>query len=126
MLGLFIRVLVLSGFFVGIGSVAHAETTEWFSGKEQRTVQKRLRDKLLMRIECRDTNRVGLDVSEFEYRVTYTDNPEKIKVRWVVGNLYGPFREQSKRDGSKLISYDSFRRKKSGLKVHCAVWHKKK
>ena len=52
-------------------------------------------------------------------------NPEKIKIRWAVGNLYGPFREMSKRDGSRLISYDSFRRK-SGLKVHCAVWHKKK
>ena len=118
-------VVVLSGLFICIGSLAHAETTEWFSGKDRRTVEKRLWDKLLMRIECRDTNRVGLNVTDFEYRVTYTDNPKKIKIRWAVGSLYGPFRERSKRDGSKLISYDSFRRKKSGLKVHCAVWHKK-
>lgn len=120
-----VLVLALSGLVLGTGSLAHAETTEWFSGKERRAVEKRLWDKLLMRIECRDTKRVGLNVTEFEYRVTYTDNPEKIKIRWAVGNLYGPFREMSKRDGSRLISYDSFRRK-SGLKVHCAVWHKKK
>lgn len=126
MLGRTVFFLVLAGLFIGTGSVARAETTEWFSGKDQRVVQKRLHDKLLMRIECRDTNRVGLNVTDFEYRVTYTDNPEKIRVRWAVGSLYGPFREQSKRDGSKLISYDSFRRKKSGLLVHCAVWHKKK
>ncbi len=118
--------LVVAGLVIGSGTVASAETTEWFSGKEQRVVQKRLKDKLLMRIECRDTNVVGLNVADFEYRVTYKENPENIKVRWAVGSLYGPFREQSLKDGSKLISYDSFRRKKSGLKIHCAVWHKKK
>lgn len=109
---------------VSLGSMAHAETTEWFSGKDRRVIEKLLRDKLLMKIQCRDTHRIGLNVADFEYRAIYTDNPKKIKIRWAIGNHYGPYRVKSERDGYKLVSYESFRRKKSGLKIHCAVWHK--
>lgn len=125
MSGRCIQLLALSGLFLGMGSVAFAETTEWFVGRDQYKIEKRLKGKVPHRIECRDTNRAGLNVADFEYRVSYSDNPNEIKYFWAIGSAFGPQRERAKREGYDMVSYESFRRKKSGLKVHCAVWQKK-
>ncbi|WP_394688188.1 hypothetical protein [Hoeflea sp.] len=117
--------ILLCGLFIGSGSAAYAEQTEWFEGRQQYAVEKRLKGKLLNRIECRDTGRLGLDVADFEYRVSYSDNPDGIKYFWAIGSAFGPQRERAKRQGYEMVSYENFLRKQSGLKVHCAVWHKK-
>ena len=105
---------------------ASAKTSDWFYGRDLSAMKKIVGKDLLTKIECRDTPKKGVSFADFEYRVTYVKNPNKIRFRWAVGNRYGPNRERAKRDGYKLVSYNYFVRAKSKLKYHCAVWHKKR
>jgi len=125
MSGISIKTVLVTVLALGIAAPALATTTDWISGRDFSTIKRAVGNKLLTKIECRDTGKKGGQVADYEYRVTYVNNPGKIRYRWAIGNQYGPYRARAKKDGYKQVSYSSFRRKTSGLKVHCAVWHKK-
>lgn len=97
---------ILMSVIVGAGLVssAAATTSEWFYGKDRAAAIKAVGKGLLTKIECRDTGRKGLDVADFQYRITYVDNPDEIKILWAIGNAYGPYRERAKREGYKQVS----------------------
>ncbi len=103
---------------------AYAAKTEWFKGKERYEIEKRLKGKLLLEIECRDGKAPGLHLAQDEFRVTYSDNTPKTKFLWAIGSLYGPYKKRAEKNGYKLVSFNQFVRP-SGLKIRCAVWHKK-
>lgn len=115
---------------VSFGTVS-AETTGWFVGSEGVKVRKILsapfitkNNIVIQKVECRDTGKIDYDLSDFEYRVTYSENKKGVEQIWALGAAYGPYRLEAERDGFKLVSYSSFVRKKSGIRFHCAIWHK--
>ena len=103
---------------------AHAAKTGWFKGKERYEIEKRLKGKLLLEIECRDGRAPGLHLAKDEFRVTYSDNPSNTKFLWAIGNVFGAYKKRAEKRGFKLVSYNQYVRA-SGLKIPCAVWHKK-
>ncbi|MEM7216596.1 MAG: hypothetical protein AAF423_13735 [Pseudomonadota bacterium] len=107
-----------------IATSAKAERTEWFEGKDRYEITKRLKGKLLLEIECRDSKTPGLHLARDEFRVTYTDNPTSKKFTWAIGNHYGRYKHWADKNGYKLVSINQYTRA-SGLKIRCAVWHKK-
>ena len=115
---------VLMIFVVITPSTASAERSGWMSGNEIAKIPG-IRKKLIIAIDCRDTYRPGLQVRNFEYNVTYTNNPSKKKFHWAIGSAYGRFKIKSEKKGYKLVSFKQFTRKNSGLKIRCAVWHER-
>lgn len=106
-------------------SAANAETTDWLKGREAvQTIKSKYRTGLVLtKMECKDTNRIGLDVGAFDYRLTFTKTEDAPPILWAVGSEYGRGEAQAKRDGYKSVSFDQFTRARSGLRVRCGVWH---
>lgn len=75
-------------------------------------------------IACRDSNLKGLDVAETEYKVSYAKRPDGVKFMWAVGSEYGRYRKLAEKEGYRQVGFDQYKRKKSGLVVRCAIWHK--
>ena len=55
--------------------------------------------------------------------ITYRNNPKEVDWTWAWGADVGRIGKKRMKQGFKRVSYDSFRRK-SGLKIGCAIWHK--
>lgn len=122
---IFVLLISAAAFLAGPAGPAFAKKSEWFTGSERRAAYKEVGQNLLTAIECRDSGRKALDLDEVQFRVSYGPNPEKVRFLWAVGTHYGPTRKKAEKRGYKLVSYNSFVRAKSGLRFHCAVWHKK-
>lgn len=76
-------------------------------------------------IKCRDSNKRGLDVGETEYKVGYARRTNNIPYFWAVGSDYGMFDRKAKTEGYTKISFDQYKREKSGLVIRCAIWQKR-
>jgi len=100
----------------------NAERSGWMTGYEARKIPG-ISKKLIIAIDCRDTNKPGLLVGKLESNVTYSDNPSKKKFYWAVGSEFGRYKIKAKKKGYKLVSFKQFTRKASGLKIRCGVWH---
>ena len=118
LLSVFVALMVVS-----MPTLADAATTEWFKGKDKSKVISLLKGKLLLAIECRDGQKIGLNLNKDEFRLTYADNPTKKRYLWAVGSAFGPYKARAKRENYKLVNLSQYTRK-SGLKIRCAVWHK--
>lgn len=105
-------------------AVASAESTDWITGYEALEMKPKLKGKLLQSIECRDVVSNGLNLRKSEFRLTYTNNPSKKRFLWAVGSEYGRYNARAQKEGYELVSLHQYSRQ-SGLKVRCAVWHKK-
>ncbi|MEM9277235.1 MAG: hypothetical protein AAGA76_01525 [Pseudomonadota bacterium] len=119
----FISKFVLALLVGAISFPVHAEQTDWFKGRDRAKIAKQMKGKLLQEIECRDKKTVGLHLARDEFRVTYTDNPEKTRYLWAVGNQFGRYKAYADKNGYKMVSINQYVRE-SGLKIRCAVWHK--
>ena len=109
-----------------LAGAAHAETTDWMSGYAAYKIYKKSESKGLVpsKIQCRDSLLRQLDVGETEYRVTFTDPPQRVDYLWAVGSDYGKQALKAKKEGYHQVSFNKYARKKSGLVVRCAIWHK--
>jgi hypothetical protein len=103
-----------------------AEETGWLSGYKALTKgQAMVRQGLFpVKMACRDSNKRQLDVGETEYNVSFAKNVHNTAFLWAVGSDYGPYKLKAAKGGYRQVSYTSYVRKKSGLTVHCAIWHK--
>lgn len=119
------RSVAIGVIFVALfaSRAAAVETTEWMAGTEAIMLAPKLDGKLLLSIKCRDTPAIGLNVGNLEYKISYSENPKKIKFLWAVGSHYGPFERKAQKEGYRRVSFDQFVRP-SGLKIRCGVWHK--
>ena len=109
-----------------IASPALAETTGWISGGEWRAKSRELDKSGFMptKFECRDSERPGLDLAAGEVRVGYTKNPKNIAWYWWGTSNMTETNAEMKSKGYHLVSVGSFVRKKSGLKLYCALYYK--
>lgn len=121
-----VSILFAFAVSVTIPIAASAAETGWLSGYNAYKRGKELERQGLMpvRMLCRDSNKRQLDVAETEYNVTFAKRAAGVKFLWAVGSEYGPYKLKAAKEGYKQVSYKSYVRKKSGLTVHCAIWHK--
>jgi hypothetical protein len=103
-----------------------AEETGWLSGYNAYSRGKQLERQGFMpvRMLCRDSNKRQLDVGETEYNVTFAKNTNGTQFLWAVGSEYGPYKLKAEKEGYRQVSFKQYVRKKSGLTVRCAIWHK--
>jgi hypothetical protein len=103
-----------------------AEETGWLTGDKALATFRKLEIQGLMptRVQCRDSNKRGLDFWETEYDVTMAKRPAGLQYYWAVGNFYGNTKVKAEKLGYRQVSLSQYKRKKSGLVVRCAIWHK--
>jgi hypothetical protein len=123
------KILILAGAISisALGSSAMAENgTDWLTGYTAYKALVAMENKGFMpvSIACRDSNKRGLDVGETEYKVKYAKNSSDIGYLWAVGSDYGQYSVKAKKEGYRRVSFAQYTRKKSGLIVRCAIWHK--
>jgi hypothetical protein len=118
--------LIASACLLSVPTAGFAEETGWLSGyKALAKGQTLVRQGLFpVKMACRDSNKRQLDVGETEYNVTFAKNVNGTAFLWAVGSEYGPYKLRAAREGYRQVSYKSYVRKKSGLTVRCAIWHK--
>jgi hypothetical protein len=119
-------ILMASAFILSVPTAGNAEETGWLSGYNALSKGRDLVRKGLfpVKMACRDSNKRQLDVGETEYNVTFAKNTNDTAFLWAVGSEYGPYKRKAAKEGYRQVSYKSYVRKKSGLTVHCAIWHK--
>jgi len=120
--------IVFVALLLGMASTAaHAETTEWMRGFKAyyAWAKQERRNITLVAVECRDTGKRGLNVADFEYRITFEARDPQTPYYWAVGSNFGKVDREARQKGYELVSYSAFRRKNSGLLVRCGVWHRK-
>ena len=117
---------VALALMMSVPAAALAEETGWLTGYKALTKgQSLVRQGLFpVKMACRDSNKRQLDVGETEYNVTFAKNVNGTAFLWAVGSEYGPYKRKAAKEGYRQVSYKSYVRKKSGLTVHCAIWHK--
>ena len=105
---------------------AFAGQTGWISGHDWRRKVDELSAKGLLptKFECRDTLKPGFDMGAGEVRVTYTENVYDIAWYWYATSNITTANEELKAKGYHPVSIGTFFRKKSGLKVYCALYYK--
>lgn len=105
---------------------ASAAQTGWISGRDWRRVSDQFSDQGLLptKFECRDTLKPGLDMGAGEVRVTYTRNVNNTYWYWYATSNITTANQELKAKGYSPVSVGSFFRKKSGLKVYCALYYK--
>ena len=111
---------------VTIPTAGYAEETGWLSGYNAYNRGKALERQGFMPVKmlCRDSYKRQLDVAETEYNVTFAKNTAGVKFLWAVGSEYGPYKLKADKEGYQQVSFKQYKRKKSGLVVRCAIWHK--
>jgi hypothetical protein len=105
---------------------ARAEETGWLTGYKALMAFRKLERQGLMpvKVQCRDSNKRGLDLWETEYNVTVTARPPGLRYYWAVGDAFGPTRLKAEKQGYRQVSLSQYKRQKSGLTIRCAIWHK--
>lgn len=110
-----------------VAGAAIAQTgSEWMTGYEAFKTLRAMESKGFMpvSITCRDSNKRGLDVGETEYKVKFVKNSNGVHYYWAVGSEYGRINLKATKEGHRRVSFAQYLRKKSGLTVRCAIWHK--
>ena len=106
---------------------AFAESSGWINANELESFSRSVlnkQDKLPVRIRCKNKNTVvGMNRKNTMVNVTYRNSPKEVDWTWAWGTDVGRIGKKRMKQGFKRVSYDSFRRK-SGLKIGCAIWHK--
>jgi hypothetical protein len=105
---------------------ASAEETGWLSGYKAYAKYKQLERQGYMPVKmlCRDSYKRQLDVGETEYSITFVKNANDTQYLWAVGSDYGKYRLKADKEGYHQVSFKQYTRKKSGLIIRCAIWHK--
>ena len=105
---------------------AQARQTGWISGFEWSRIARALTDKgeMPVAVECRDRKSAGLTLTSGEANVRIEKNTDGIKWHWAYGDRVNVVKPKLERDGYKMVSYSEYTRA-SGLKVRCAIWHKR-
>jgi hypothetical protein len=105
---------------------ALAEETGWLTGYAAYRAFTKLERQGFMpvKVTCRDSNKRQLDIGETEYNVTVVKRTAGTRYLWAVGSSYGQYRLKAAKEGYRQVSIDQYTRKKSGLTVRCAIWHK--
>lgn len=105
---------------------AQARQTGWVNGYEWVRIAKtlRARGEMPMSVECKDSNTVGLSRASGLANVRIEKNTQGLKWYWAFGDRVARDGPKLAKAGYKLVSRSEYRRA-SGLKVPCAIWHKK-
>lgn len=111
---------------VALAASAEARQTGWISASQWEAMIPRLRaaGEVPVAVKCRDLNTISLSNASGEANVTLANKPD-VDWHWAFGAGYGPVKANVEKNGFRQAAYHSFTRA-SGLKVPCAVWHKKK
>jgi hypothetical protein len=122
----FASVVIASALMLSVPTAGFADDTGWLTGyKALAKGQSLVRQGLMpVKMACRDSNKRQLDVGETEYNISFAKNANDTAFLWAVGSEYGPYKRKAAKEGYRQVSYKSYVRKKSGLTVHCAIWHK--
>jgi hypothetical protein len=118
--------LALAVALAAAPSAALAEETGWLTGYKALTAFRKLERQAMMpvKVQCRDSNKRGLDLWETEYNITVTARPAGLRYYWAVGDAFGPTRIKAEKQGYRQVSLSQYKRQKSGLTIRCAIWHK--
>jgi hypothetical protein len=117
-------------FFVAaltaVPCAALAEETGWLSGYKAYARYKQLERQGYMPVKmlCRDSYKRQLDVGETEYNISFAKNSAGTEYLWAVGSDYGMYKLKADKGGYRQVSFKQYTRKKSGLIIRCAIWHK--
>lgn len=105
---------------------AVARSTGWVTGYEWLRIWKSLEKngELPVSVVCRDSAKKGLSNASGLAKVEIQPNPRKIAWSWAFGGKVQQAKKRYEARGYKLVSYSEYRRA-SGLKIACAIWHKK-
>lgn len=123
-----ITTCLLAGALLSAGEV-FAASSGWMDANEL----KKFSSKVLTRgkniptsIRCKNnTAVVGMSRKNTMLLIGYRPNPDKTKWEWAWGaGGIGSFDLIYVQTGYRKVSFDSYRRK-SGLVIPCAIWHKK-
>ncbi len=115
-----------AAFLLAAPALGVAEETGWLTGDKALAAFRRLEGQGMMptRVQCRDSNKRGLSFWETEYNVTVAKRPANMGYYWAVGDSYGRIKAKAEKEGYRQVSLGQYTRKKSGLIVRCAIWHK--
>lgn len=109
-----------------VASTAFARSTGWVNGYEWIRIAKTLtkNGEMPVSVVCKDSNSKGLTNQSGVAKVELQKNPGNIAWYWAFGARVNQVRARLEKRGFKLVSYSEYRRA-SGLKIPCAIWHKK-
>jgi hypothetical protein len=107
-------------------AAAFAEETGWLSGYKAYAQHKQLERQGYMPVKmlCRDSHKRQLDMGETEYSISFAKNTAGTRYLWAVGSDYGMYKLKADKGGYRQVSFKQYARKKSGLIIRCAIWHK--
>ena len=113
-------------FLLAVPAASFAEETGWLTGYKALSAFRKLERQGMMptKVQCRDSNKRALDLWETEYNITVAKRPASKDYYWAVGDAYGRTRLRAEKEGYKQVSLGQYTRKKSGLTVRCAIWHR--
>lgn len=108
-------------------SLAHAETSDWMSGKKVFKYADKLGSNgmIVTKMECKDSGERGLGVESAMVRLHYKPNSENIDWRIDGWNNLEENKKYWEGRGFALASYTMFRRATSGLRLFCTVYNEK-
>jgi hypothetical protein len=106
---------------------AFARSTGWVNGHEWFRIAKTLEKngEMPVSVVCKDSNSKGLTNKSGVAKVEIQKNPGNIAWYWAVGDRVPSAKKSVEARGYKMVSYSEYRRA-SGLKIACAIWHKRK
>ncbi len=105
---------------------AQARQTGWINGYEWVRIAKTLRARREMpvSVECKDSDTIGLSRASGLANVRIEKNTQGLKWYWAFGDRVAKDGPKLTKAGYKLVSRSEYRRA-SGLKIPCAIWHKR-
>jgi hypothetical protein len=121
-----ISITALAAVLCTASPAAFARSTGWVNGYEWIRISKTLAKNREMPVSvvCKDSNSKGLTNQSGIAKVEIQKNPGNVTWYWAFGDRVSRARQRLEKRGFKLVSYSEYRRA-SGLKIPCAIWHKK-
>ncbi len=104
----------------------YAKSSGWINANELEHFSNKVLRKgnIPVKISCKNNDAVtGMDRRNTLVKIEYKANTKNLQWRWGWGGNVGKWAARYKKEGYKMVSKSSFRRK-SGLVVPCAIWHK--
>ncbi|CAN7523505.1 hypothetical protein [Rhizobium sp. LjRoot254] len=122
-----ISVIVVAAVISANASAAFARSTGWVSGFEWIRISKTLdkNGEMPVSVVCKDSGSKGLTNISGLAKVEIQKNPGNVAWYWAYGARVKQVKARLEKRGFKLVSFSEYRRS-SGLKIPCAIWHKKK
>lgn len=121
-----VAIIFMAGAFSLAALPAQARQTGWVSGFEWSRIARTLSSKgeMPVSVQCRDRKAAGLTLNSGEANVRIEKNIKGIKWHWAYGDRVNAVKPKLEKQGYKMVSYSEYTRA-SGLKVRCAIWHKR-